>query len=83
MINVLKEMWSSSSRVAIVKNKSLKEFVSEWKNRIDESSWSSKNCTSYYQRGSPDGRPWGIWPGTTIEYWWRTKYLKANQFHYA
>ena len=40
-------------------------------------------CFSYYQRGSPDGRPWGIWPGTTVEYWWRTKTLKPNQFNFT
>ena len=66
-------MWSKKSQVATVKNESLKKFTSEWRVRVDKSTWAQTNCKSYYQRGSPDGRPWGLWPGTITEYWWRTK----------
>lgn len=82
LINVLREMWSNKSQVATVKNDSLQKFTSEWRVRIDKSTWAPTNCKNYYQRGSPDGRPWGLWPGTTTEYWWRTKKLEPGQFNF-
>jgi len=42
----------------------------EQQRRAEGTVWAS-GCDSWYR--SPDGRLDTIWPGTTIEYWWRTR----------
>lgn len=65
-----------------VKDSIIEEVMSEWEERIDKSVWSPKNCNSWYQQGEPNGRPWGIWPGTTTEYYLRTRNLPSSHFEY-
>ncbi len=42
----------------------------EQQRRVARTVWSS-GCASWYR--SADGRIDTVWPGTTIEYWWRTR----------
>jgi len=60
----------------------VKTQMVEWRERIDRSVWAPQNCTSWYQRGEPNGRPWGIWPGTHIEYFLRTRKVPSSDFEY-
>lgn len=50
---------------------------SELQRRIDRTVWTS-GCTSWYR--SDDGRVDTIWPGTTIEYWLRTRRFRVDDF---
>ncbi len=44
--------------------------------RLARSVWSS-GCTSWYMK---EGRNPVIWPGTTVEYWWRTRRLRLEDY---
>jgi len=46
--------------------------------RIARTVWTS-GCQSWYQ--SDDGRVDTVWPGTTIEYWFRTRRFRPELFH--
>mgnify|MGYP000614367641 CR=1 FL=1 len=81
-INAIRFMLSRESPTIVVKRSKIREFMSEWKTRIDKSVWAPHNCTSYYQQGSPDNRPWGLWPGTTTEYFLRTRRLNDESFEF-
>ena len=52
LINALREMWDKKAKTMEIKEEALNEFVAEWKERIDKSSWSSKNCTRLLFRKS-------------------------------
>ena len=52
-------------------------FYGEVQRRLQRTVWTS-GCTSWYQ--SDSGRVDTLWPGTTIEYWWRTRRFPAKDF---
>jgi len=56
------------------------EVASSFQDRIEarlaRSVWNS-GCTSWYLK---DGRNPVIWPGTTVEYWWRTRRMRPGDF---
>ena len=64
-----------------MKNSAINANIQEWRDRVNVSVWGPKQCKSYYQQGSPDNRPWGIWPGTTTEYFLRTRNLFKDNFY--
>jgi len=80
IVNVLREMFTAKAETAEIKPIAIQKFMEEWRTRIDRSVWNPKNCTSWYQQGEPDQRAWGIWPGTTTEYYLRTRSLDKNAF---
>lgn len=82
LINALRHMFDRKAECVTVKDSIIEEVMSEWEERIDKSVWSPKNCNSWYQQGEPNGRPWGIWPGTTTEYYLRTRNLPSSHFEY-
>ncbi|MFE3059442.1 flavin-containing monooxygenase [Nocardia sp. NPDC059239] len=47
--------------------------------RMRRTVWASGGCTSWYQ--SEDGRIDTLWPGTTVEYWARTKIFRKSDYH--
>jgi len=49
----------------------------ELSERMKSTVWAS-GCSSWYQ--SSDGRVDTVWPGTTIEYWWRTRRFHPERF---
>jgi cation diffusion facilitator CzcD-associated flavoprotein CzcO len=49
----------------------------ELQRRMARTVWSS-GCSSWYR--SPDGRIDTLWPGTTVEYWWRTRRFRPELF---
>lgn len=46
--------------------------------RLQETVWKS-GCQSWYQ--DQDGKIFTLWPGLTIEYWFRTRRMKQKDFH--
>ena len=51
---------------------------SELQERVATTVWAS-GCSSWYR--TEDGRVDTIWPGTTIEYWWRTRRFRPERFN--
>jgi len=51
-------------------------FQGRIEGRLARSVWNS-GCSSWYLK---DGRNPVIWPGTTVEYWWRTRRLHPGDF---
>lgn len=47
--------------------------------RMRRTVWVSGGCTSWYQ--SADGRIDTLWPGTTLEYWLRTRIFRKSDYH--
>ena len=47
----------------------------EHRRRIGRTVWMA-GCNSWYR--SPDGRVDTLWPGTTVEYWWRTRRFEPS-----
>lgn len=52
-------------------------FYEEAQRRLQRTVWTS-GCTSWYQ--SDSGRVDTLWPGTTIEYWWRTRRFTPGDY---
>jgi len=73
IINVIRESLSKNASKTVVRSEALESFMSRWANQIDGSVWAPKNCSSWYQQGSKDKRPWSIWPWSTIEFFFRTR----------
>lgn len=46
--------------------------------RMRRTVWASGGCTSWYQ--SADGRIDTLWPGTTLEYWLRTRFFRKSDY---
>ena len=76
-------MLTNESKTVMAKQSKINDLMSEWRDRIDKSVWGPNNCTSYYQQGAPDKRPWGLWMGTTTEYFLRTRRLAADNFQFG
>jgi hypothetical protein len=49
----------------------------EMQRRLAKTVWTS-GCGSWYR--SADGRVDTMWPGTTIEYWWRTRTFPRSSY---
>jgi cation diffusion facilitator CzcD-associated flavoprotein CzcO len=49
----------------------------ELQRRIATTVWTS-GCSSWYR--TADGRVDTIWPGTTIEYWWRARRFRSSRY---
>ena len=73
-------MWSKTTTVTCPCKQAINDFREEIMGIQVKSLFSTK--FSYYQRGSKDGRPWGLRPGTTLEYWWRTRTLNPIDFEF-
>lgn len=80
LINILREKWRRGAQVVHVKQAATDRLLNEWNEKVDASVWRPGNCTSFYQRGSKDSRPWLLWPTTTTEFWYRTKDLCVDDF---
>ena len=82
LVNILREMWSRKATRVEVKPSATDRLLREWETKVDKSVWRPGNCDSFYQRGSADKRPWLLWPGTTTEFWYRTKNLITDDFKF-
>jgi cation diffusion facilitator CzcD-associated flavoprotein CzcO len=69
----LRESWRRGSALELRPEVEQAEYA-EQQRRAEGTVWAS-GCDSWYR--SPDGRLDTIWPGTTIEYWWRTRRFDA------
>lgn len=54
-----------------------RESYARHRQRVATTVWAS-GCTSWYR--DDDGRVDAVWPGTTIEYWWRTRRFRPERY---
>ena len=80
IINAIRHLLSRKAECVPIKEEKLSEMMKEWTRRVDKSVWAPSTCNSWYQQGDPSARPWGLWPGTTTEYYWRTKNIPSENF---
>jgi len=60
-----------------VKSAAVAAFYSEVQRRLANTVWTT-GCTSWYR--SAGGQVDTLWPGTTVEYWWRTRRFQPSLF---
>ncbi|CAG5113887.1 Oidioi.mRNA.OKI2018_I69.chr2.g7977.t1.cds [Oikopleura dioica] len=82
IINVIKMLFEERKDCFVVTDKAVNEWNEEWIERIENSIWARSTCVSWYQKGDPNNRAWVLWPGSTIEYWWRTRNIPKKNFDF-
>ncbi|HKY89505.1 MAG TPA: NAD(P)/FAD-dependent oxidoreductase [Nevskiaceae bacterium] len=67
------------SRVAVEVRQEVQEaFNRGLAARLAKSVWQAGGCHNWYQDGS--GRNTISWPGTSLEFWWRTRWARRGDF---
>lgn len=61
-----------------VRHDALEVFTAEMRERTKKTVWAS-GCRSWYL--SEDGYNFTLWPGFTVEYWWRTRRFDPERYH--
>jgi len=73
----LLDLRSRGVNATTVKTAAVIEFYSEVQRRLANTVWTT-GCTSWYR--SAGGQVDTLWPGTTVEYWWRTRRFQPSKF---
>lgn len=77
VLNCLKGLLDRGKRSLEVKPASQRKFGAEMQRRLNRTVWQS-GCRSWYH--GDDGQIFTLWPGSTLEYWWRTRRLLVQDF---
>jgi cation diffusion facilitator CzcD-associated flavoprotein CzcO len=60
-----------------VKEEVERRFATRIAERFKKTIWAT-GCNSWYL--DERGNNFALWPGTTVEYWWRTRHLRASDY---
>ena len=60
-----------------VRPETVSAFYTEVQRRLAHTVWTT-GCSSWYR--SAGGQVDTLWPGTTVEYWWRTRRFRSSQY---
>ena len=78
IMGAVKHMMRSGARSLDLQSDVEQASYSAVQGRMHKTVWLS-GCQSWYR--SPDGRIDTLWPGSTISYWWRTRFFKPKNFN--
>ncbi|MGH8597330.1 MAG: 4-hydroxyacetophenone monooxygenase, partial [Gammaproteobacteria bacterium] len=73
----LKALRAAGKQCVALKATAQQGFVDEVQRRLRGTAWLS-GCKSWYL--SADGNSYTMWPGYTVEYWWRTRTFDPAQY---
>ena len=77
VIECLKRLTREGRQCAALKPAVQQQFSTEIQQRLRGTTWLS-GCKSWYL--SADGNSYTMWPGYTVEYWWRTRKFEPEQY---
>jgi len=81
LINAIRQMLDRKAECVLPNEMVIQEHIAEWRQRADNSVWAPKHCRSWYQQGKNDS-PTASWPGTTLEYYLRTRNISADNLNF-
>lgn len=82
LINAIRQMLDRKAECVLPKEAVIQEHIQEWRERADSSIWTARHCRSWYQQGTKDASPTAVWPGSTIEYYFRTRNISSDNLKF-
>ena len=78
ILDCLRKMSEKNCNSMEVKQSSMDNYVTWFKENLQKTVFVSGGCDSWYKEGTDI--PWALWPKTVTDFWWHTLYCDSDDY---